>query len=173
MGVVDDLQGDDAVDPEADVSGRSAWRRWFWGWRPLVVLSIVILLIQLVPYRISNRPVLAEPVWDSPRTRELVVRACYNCHSNETSEPWYSQVAPVAWFVTNHVNRGREELNFSEWDPRRPRRARDAIQVILERRMPPSSYTWFGLHPEAKLSESEVAELVAGLRATFAKPENS
>ena len=123
--------------------------------------------MQLVPYRIHNRAVVAEPQWDSPQTRELAVRACYNCHSNQTVEPWYSKVAPVSWLLTKHVNDGRDNLNFSEWDARQARRAREAIETIEEGSMPPGYYTWFGLHRESKLTPAEQAALIAGLQATL------
>jgi mono/diheme cytochrome c family protein len=63
----------------------------------------------------TNPPVIAEPEWDSPRTRELARRACYDCHSNETRWPLYSRIAPVAYTLASNVQEGREHLNFSEW----------------------------------------------------------
>ena len=85
----------------------------------VVVCSLLggFLLIQLVPYRISNPPVRSEPTWDSPRTRQLAVAACYDCHSNEVRTPWYGKIAPVSWWLTNHVERrprGAELLRLEE-----------------------------------------------------------
>jgi hypothetical protein len=163
-----------SLDQVVDTSGdqprrlRPAVRRWVWGWRPLAVVVAVFALIQLVPYRIGNPPVVAEPDWDSPRTRELAVRACYNCHSNQTESTWYSGIAPVSWWLTNHVDEGRSNLNFSEWNARQAREAREAAEAVERGSMPPSYYTWFGLHSEAKLTPEERSELIAGLEKTFA-----
>jgi hypothetical protein len=128
---------------------------------------VVLLVVQVVPLGRdhSNPVVVGEPDWDSPRTRELTVRACYSCHSNEVEWPWYSNVAPVSWAVAEHVDKGRDALNFSEFTIDRGD-AEEAIEEILHGSMPPAYYTRFGLHSDAKLSESEQADLVAGLRAT-------
>ena len=139
-----------------------------WGWRPVVIAVALFGLMQLVPYRIHNSAVVAEPNWDSPQTRALVVRACYNCHSNQTESTWYSGIAPVSWWLTNHVEGGRSSLNFSEWNAQQARRGRQAIETVQRGSMPPSYYTWFGLHSEAKLTAEEQAQLIAGLQATFA-----
>ena len=81
-------------------------------------LVVVALAIQAVPYGRdhSNPPVSGEPAWDSPRTRELTVRACFDCHSNEVEYPWYSGIAPMSWAVQLHVEQGRGKVNYSEWD---------------------------------------------------------
>jgi hypothetical protein len=72
-------------------------------WGGFAVLFLVLLfgLIQFVPYGRdhSNPPVYQEPQWDSPQTQELVSNACYDCHSNETVLPWYSNIAPVSWLI--------------------------------------------------------------------------
>src|SRR6476661_114190 len=83
----------------------------------LGTLGVVFALMQAVPYgrTHSNPAVLGEPAWDSPRTRELAVRACFNCHSNETRWPWYADVAPFSWVVQLDVQNARDTLNFSEW----------------------------------------------------------
>ena len=86
----------------------------------VVLLSVcvaIFLLIQLIPYGRdhTNPAVVAEPAWDLPETRALAVRACFDCHSNETIWPWYSNVAPISWLVQRDVDEGREKLNFSEW----------------------------------------------------------
>ncbi|MCX7782465.1 MAG: heme-binding domain-containing protein, partial [Meiothermus sp.] len=80
-------------------------------------LALVLLAIQLVPYGRDhqNPPVVAEPPWDSPQTRALFVRACADCHSNQTRWPWYSHIAPVSWLVQRDVEEGRSKLNLSLW----------------------------------------------------------
>ena len=139
--------------------------------RFLLVLcaSILVMLpvIQAVPYgrAHSNPPITGEPQWSSPRTRELMARACFGCHSNEVEYPSYASVAPISWVVEAHVAEGREKVNYSEFD-RRQRGADETIEVIQEGSMPPAYYTRFGRHPEAKLTSAELQELIDGLRAT-------
>jgi hypothetical protein len=136
----------------------------------IVLTSIAILgflLIQLVPYRISNPSARNEPKWDSPQTRALAVRACYDCHSNEVKTPWYGKIAPLSWWLTNHVDNGRATLNFSDWKNSRGEGAGDAAETVLNGSMPPSYYTWFGLHANAKLSTTEKQQLAAGLTASL------
>lgn len=124
-------------------------------------------VIQLIPIGRShdNPAVTGEPEWSSPRTRELMVNACYGCHSNEVEWPWYSNVAPISWAITDHVEAGRDEVNYSEFATN-PGNADETIEVIAEGSMPPAYYTRFGLHSPANLSDAEIAELIAGLRAT-------
>lgn len=79
-------------------------------------LILIGVLIQFIPYGHdhSNPPVIQEPDWSSPQTREITRRACFDCHSNETVWPWHSNIAPVAWLISRNVSLGREHLNFSE-----------------------------------------------------------
>jgi hypothetical protein len=132
-----------------------------------VVASALFVLAQVVPFgrMPSNPPVTGEPAWDSPDTRALAVRACFDCHSNETEKPWYSNIAPISWAVSSHVKSGRSKLNFSEFDT--PQENADkAADITQDGEMPPGYYTRFGLHSAANLSDAEVARLVAGLKAT-------
>ena len=126
-----------------------------------------MVTIQAIPYgrAHSNPPITGEPEWATPRTRELMVRACFGCHSNEVEYPAYASVAPISWVVEAHVAEGREKVNYSEFDSRQ-RGADETIEVIEEGSMPPGYYTQFGRHPEAKLTTAEIAELIAGLKAT-------
>jgi len=134
------------------------------------VLSIAVvafLLMQLVPYRITNPSTRSEPKWDSARTRQLAVVACYDCHSNQTTHHWYTQVAPMSWWTVNHVRDGRAALNFSEWGTTSNHELGDLYDSISSGSMPPSYYTWFGLHPGAKLTQQEKDELIAGLKKSL------
>jgi hypothetical protein len=138
-------------------------------WLPVVLVGLGVA-IQLVPYgrTHTNPPVVQEPRWDSPRTRELAVRACYDCHSNETAWPWYSHLAPFSWSVQDHVDEGREHMNFSEWN-HPSEHAHEAAEEVEEGEMPLSSYTW--MHPTARLDEAEREALIEGLKATFGEEE--
>jgi len=131
----------------------------------LAVLALFVLL-QLVPYGRGhdNPPVSGEPAWDSPRTRELFLRVCGNCHSHTTEWPWYSHVAPVSWLVQRDVDEAREHFDASAWD-RGPGHSDEAAEEYEEGEMPP----WFymPLHPEAELSPEDREQLLTGLRATF------
>jgi mono/diheme cytochrome c family protein len=133
----------------------------------LAVLAGVFLVIQLVPYGRdhTNPPVTRTTAFDSPRTEQLVDQACGACHSNMTSWPIESNVAPFSWLIQNDVDGGRAHLNFSEWDHAQP--SLDEItNVISEGGMPPLQYKL--LHPSARLSDAEKADLIAGLRKTYA-----
>jgi mono/diheme cytochrome c family protein len=130
----------------------------------------VFLLIQLVPYGRdhTNPPVTGEPAWDSPETRALAKRACFDCHSNETVYPWYSNVAPVSWLVYHDIEEGRGNLNFSEWEagsPRAKRAGSEAGEKISSGEMPLPIYLL--QHPEAKLTDAEKQALIKGLEASL------
>ena len=132
-------------------------------WSVFGVIVLVAVGMQLIPYgrNHTNPPVLTEPQWDSPRTRELFTRACADCHSNETVWPWYSNIAPVSWLAQRDVDEGREKFNISTGSGE----ADEAAEKVVEGEMPPAQYTW--LHPEANLTTSERQELIQGLLATF------
>lgn len=133
------------------------------------ILAIVVLLvlIQLVPYgrAHTNPPVVQEPAWDSPTTRALAKRACFDCHSNETAWPWYTNVAPVSWMIQRHVDEGRQKLNFSDWGNSREREVDEIAEVILEGEMPLPNY--LPMHPEARLTPAEKQALIDGLNASL------
>jgi len=132
----------------------------------VVGVILVFGLIQLIPYgRIHNNPpVVAEPTWDSPTTRTLAQRACFDCHSNETTYPWYASIAPVSWLTQSDIDRGRNRLNFSNWTGN-TRALRELSQVISRGSMPPFYYVW--MHPTASLTAAEKQQLIDGLTASL------
>ncbi len=129
----------------------------------VIAVLAVPLLIQFVPVWLlkTNPPVTAEPKWDSEQTRALAKRACFDCHSNETVWPWYSNIAPISWLVIFDTQRGRNELNFSQWSSRQTRKAREVVDVIRKNEMPPPNYLL--PHPEARLTDAEKQQLMDGL----------
>lgn len=139
----------------------------------IVVFSLAGLLVvaQFVPYGRdrTNPPVTQEAPWDSPESARVATTACYDCHSNQTRWRWYDKVAPVSWLVQNHIDEGRQTLNFSEWD--RPQRIREMVEVVTEGSMPPLSYEI--LHPSARLSGADKEQLIAALRALEARSGGS
>ena len=129
----------------------------------LLALFIAIQFVPLVAR--DNPPVSVEIAWDSPETKSIARRACYDCHSNETVWPAYARVAPVSWLIAKDVEEGREHLNFSEWDG--PNEGLDEVLAMLESgEMPMRRYTL--LHPEAALTQPEITTFIRGLRETFA-----
>jgi hypothetical protein len=139
-------------------------RRWLL--RGIVIAIVGFLGIQLVPYgrNHTNPPVTGEPTWDSPQTRALAVRACFDCHSNETAWPWYTNIAPISWLTQRHVDEGRSKLNFSTWGTRR-QEAEGVARQISSGAMPSWDYTL--MHPDARLTYDEKAQLINGLGATL------
>jgi len=136
--------------------------------RLLVAIGLAFIAMQFF------RPEKTNPVVDEtktiaaaapmpPEVSAIITRACYDCHSHQTRWPWYSNVAPVSWFVIGHVNDARKHLNFSEWaayDPKRMKRKLEEIKEEVEDgAMPLPSY--LPLHPDAKLSPEDVQALSA------------
>lgn len=83
--------------------------------------------------------------------------SCYDCHSNNTDYPWYSKIQPAAWFLEDHIQEGKDELNFNEWatysDRRKNSKLRSIISQIEEDKMPLDSYTL--IHKDAILSDED------------------
>src|SRR3984885_7127137 len=118
-------------------------------------------VIQFVPYATDhyNAPGTQEPPGDSPQTKDLVRRACFDCHSNETGWRFYSYVAPASWLVARDVNEGRRHLNFSEWDHPQ-KHAEHVVEEVKNGEMP--LWYYLPLHPSAKLSDAEKVALLLG-----------
>lgn len=164
-------------EPEGTTMGNGEdstprWRRISW-WRVVrwtgIGLLAILLAIQLYPYGRdhSNPPARQSIAWDSPRTEQLARDACFDCHSNETEWPWYSNVAPLSWWVQQHVDDGRAELNYSE--PGGMEEAAESAESVREGSMPPTYYTI--THPEARLTDQEKQDLINGFIATFGTEE--
>ena len=83
--------------------------------------------------------------------------SCYDCHSNNTDYPWYSKIQPAAWYLEDHIQDGKDELNFNEWaeysDRRKNSKLRSIISQIEEDKMPLDSYTL--IHKDAILSDED------------------
>ncbi len=139
-----------------------------WRWKILLGLVGLLVAIQFVPYSVDNPKARDEPKWDSPQTHALVVRACAACHSNDTKVLWFEHVAPVKWYIANHVKEGRQALNFSEWHTKAGEHADEPTESITHGSMPPGYYTYFWLHRESKLTPAEKQALIDGLNRTVA-----
>ena len=124
-------------------------------------LLIAAVLIQFIPFghTHSNPPDTGEPTWNSPQTGDLIRRACFDCHSNRTVWPWYSNVAPISWLLQRDVNEGRSHLNFTEWNQPQ-KHAKDVAEQVKKGDMPP----WFYLpmHSAARLTEAEKQAVADG-----------
>jgi hypothetical protein len=134
-----------------------------WG---LIILACGFVVLQFFGPAKTNPPrdpsqSIEARLQVSPQVAAILDRSCNDCHSNKTRWPWYSNVAPVSWFVIGHVIEGREHLNFSEWgtydQDKQSRRLRDIWEQVQDGMMPLGSYT--PLHPGSKLSSEDVKTL--------------
>ncbi len=138
----------------------------------VVCLGLTLIIVQsIVTAQDSTTLEVSEPNWDSPRTRELTKRACFDCHSNEVNWPWYTDLPIVGDIVKEDVEKGREDLNFSEWGLWEQEEAGEAAETITDGTMPPEKYVFW--HPEADLSEAEKFELIEGLKKTLGTTEGN
>ena len=117
----------------------------------------------------TNPAVVSQPTWDSPQTQALAQRACFDCHSNQTTWPWYSYVAPASWLITRDVLSGRRHLNFDDWQASLARQERFPLDQQIQREvqrgeMPPSYFVL--LHPDAALTDAEKQQLIDGMAKT-------
>jgi len=127
--------------------------------RGAIALVVLLVLAQLVRVDRTNPPVMSD-VPAPPEVKAELRRACYDCHSNETAWPWYSQVAPISWLLAYDVGEGREELNFSTWQQYdENRRQKKLKETVNEGEMPPRYYVL--LHPDARLPDRDRQTLAA------------
>ncbi|MEW6653010.1 MAG: heme-binding domain-containing protein [Bacteroidota bacterium] len=119
-------------------------------------LLLALVGSQFIEVERTNPPVTKE-LQASAEVKNILRNACYDCHSNETVWPWYSNIAPVSFLIANHVNDGRRHLNFSTWGnmftPKQNEYKKEIWEEIERGKMPIGSYTW--LHPKAKLTPEQ------------------
>lgn len=101
--------------------------------------------------------------------QSILKTSCYDCHSNNTVYPWYAQVQPVAWWLNDHIQEGKKELNFSEFATYRLRRQYKKLEEINDQvkkgEMPLDSYLW--IHKNASLSDGQKLTLANWVTATM------
>jgi len=140
-----------------------------------VLLGVLVLLIFIQLFRIDKTTKPVDPQNDfiaitQPNDSEvttLLKAACYDCHSSQPSYPWYTNIAPVSWWIKHHIDEGQHELNFSDWgsysEKRKNHKLEECIEMVEEGEMPMASYTW--MHEEAKLTDAQKLKLVEFFRA--------
>jgi hypothetical protein len=125
-----------------------------------------LLVIQIIRPARTNPPIdpaktVASTSHVPPDVAATLDRACKDCHTTGTSWPWYSNVAPISWFVINHVDDGRRALLLSDWadiEPaRKMKRLGDICKEVRDGDMPLTSYLW--MHADARLSEADVTAI--------------
>ncbi|MCY0968678.1 heme-binding domain-containing protein [Chryseobacterium wangxinyae] len=133
----------------------------------LTILLVAFIIIQFFPIDKTNPPVNEGmdflKIKNTPENiTKLISNSCYDCHSNETRYPWYSNIAPSSWFLKNHIDEGRQNLNFSTFAMYEPKRQihkmEECIEMIETAEMPLESY-YIG-HQDAKLTDQQRKELV-------------
>ncbi len=144
----------------------------------LLVLLAVFVVMQFFRIDKTNPAVVKSndfiAVTAPPADVEKILRtACYDCHSNETVYPWYSNVAPVSWMLEHHVEEGREHLNFSEWGSfplkKQNHKLHECAEEVEEGEMPINSYTW--THGDASLSAAQKKTLADWFEAQMKEEE--
>jgi len=135
--------------------------------RKVFKITVIVLLVAFLGMQ-AVRPARTNPPVDesqtinartqmTPQVASILDRSCRDCHSNKTVWPWYTNVAPISWWLSNHVNEGRHVLNLSEWGKldanHQDRKLRQICDEIQDGVMPLSSYT--PMHPMAKLSDQD------------------
>jgi len=121
----------------------------------IIFLVVVIIGIQFIPIERTNPPVVSDI--DAPsEVKDILRKACYDCHSNETKWVWYTKIAPASFLAVKDVNEGRENLNFSEWGnytSKTEEIKKEIWEEVREEHMPPWMYRVS--HSESKLTPEE------------------
>lgn len=133
-----------------------------------IILLVVFVGIQFIPVGLNQSNSIPRTdfmlVNDVPNgIKDKLQVSCYDCHSNNTKYPWYNKIQPIAWFLEDHIEEGKAELNFNEWDSlsnrRKASKLRSIIKQIESGEMPLDSYTL--IHKDAKFSEAEKEEIIS------------
>jgi len=131
-------------------------------WNICIALLVIFIVIQA--FRIEKNNPTSNPANDfitvtlpSAEVSAILKSACYDCHSNNVTYPWYTNIAPFSWWIKDHINEGRDELNFSEWKTystrRMDKKMKEAVEMVDENEMPMYSYTI--MHKNASLTKDQ------------------
>ncbi|MHA8050501.1 heme-binding domain-containing protein [Aquirufa sp. ROCK-SH2] len=143
----------------------------------LAGLVVVLIAIQFVPTEKNDSNDMQYDIstkYTIPADVDVVLKnACNDCHSNSTTYPWYSNIQPVGFWLDHHVNDGKRHLNFSTFTKMpiavQNHKLEEVIEQTEEKEMPMPSYTYFGLHSYAKLSEEQRALIINWAKGEMAK----
>lgn len=132
----------------------------------LIVLFIILIVIQFIkPGKNQSKNFQKDitTVYAVPQEVQTILKeSCYDCHSNYTTYPWYSKIQPVAWWLQNHINKGKKHLNFSDFASYTPKKQakklNETAKLVEKGEMPLNSYTW--IHTDSKLSKEQATLLV-------------
>jgi hypothetical protein len=132
----------------------------------IIILVVALIVLQFIPNKMPENTVAGKDDLISngtlPSTISSILKtSCYDCHSSQTSYPWYSKVAPASWLLAKDIREGREELNFSEWGSYNKRKQIGKLLKIKEEvasgGMPLKAYLI--IHRNAKLTPEQVSAL--------------
>lgn len=133
----------------------------------LLVLLVILIIIQFIhPARnnsLSDQPNNIARMYKVPAEVDtILVKACLDCHSNKTRYKWYFKIQPLDWWLSHHINDGKEELNFDEFTDKPVRYQYHKLQSVTDQikksEMPLNSYLW--IHKDAILTEKEKNALI-------------
>ncbi|QIP11801.1 heme-binding domain-containing protein [Spirosoma aureum] len=146
----------------------------------LLGLLVILVVIQFIrPEKNQSTGVSPNDITTKyavpANVQPVLKRACFDCHSNNTTYPWYDNIQPVSWWLNNHIKEGKDELNFSEFASYSPKKARHKLEevgeAVTEGWMPLDSYLW--IHHEAALKPEEaklIADWASQLRSQIPAP---
>lgn len=135
----------------------------------IIILSFLVSFIGIQFIRIdTNNPkvnieqdfcTVSKP---SPELISIIKSSCYDCHSDETKYPWYSNIVPISWVIKKHIDEGKSHLNFSVWasynEKKSDHKLEECVDEVKEGEMPMGLYTLF--HPEARFTENQKNNLI-------------
>jgi hypothetical protein len=124
----------------------------------IIILVVVFVLIQFIrPTRNLGNQETENTIFVTTKVGNILQNSCYDCHSDYTNYPWYTNIQPIGWWMQHHVDEGKEELNFSAFESyslkRKLKKLKEIKEQLEEDEMPLSSYTL--IHDETKLSPEE------------------
>jgi len=132
----------------------------------LIVLLIVLILIQFIrPARnlgaIASATDITHYVHVPDTVMHILKISCYDCHSNNTVYPWYTNINPVGLWMRSHINDGKRAINFSDLSKfnkkKLDHRLGDIAEQVEDKEMPLWSYTL--IHGYAKLDSGQITIL--------------
>lgn len=129
--------------------------------RALLIIISIFIIMQFFQVDKTNEKTPKNLEIKAPENiMTMFKNACYDCHSNETKWPWYSNIAPFSWMINSHVQDGRMALNFSTWENYPQEKKQEKMKEIFRTAyasMPLSSYIRF--HKEADLTREQRTEI--------------